>query len=103
MSDSIACFSDFYEIKVFPLLHQQKIKVKIEGDRDSNDHILATKYVKPQYLITAHQSNKLKVWNMKTGKYLMYEKPFSNPEIDFSTYICKPYNLFYHHRAPEDQ
>lgn len=53
MTDSIACFTDFYKLKIFPLLHQSKIKVKVSGDRDTDNHILATKFYKPNYLVTA--------------------------------------------------
>ena len=43
MSESIACFFDFYSFVVFPLLHLRRIKVKIAGKRNSDSDILATK------------------------------------------------------------
>jgi hypothetical protein len=56
MSESIACFTSFYEIKVFPLLHLPRIKVKVEGSKGSDSHIIATKYVSKQ-LLTVHNNN----------------------------------------------
>jgi hypothetical protein len=91
MTDSIACFTDFYKIKIFPLLHQTKIKVKVSGDRDSDDHIIATKFYEPNYLVTADQSGFLKVWNMKTGKYLVQEKQFKS--LEAKEYICKYFSI----------
>jgi hypothetical protein len=44
MSNSIAGFIDFYTIKVIPLLHCPRIKLKIAGNRSNDPHILATKY-----------------------------------------------------------
>ena len=89
MTDSIACFTDFYKIKIFPLLHQTKIKVKVSGDRDSDNHIIATKFYEPNFLVTADQSGYLKVWNMKTGKYLVQEKEFKSKLFEPTDYICK--------------
>jgi len=60
--------------------------VKVEGDKDSDDHILATKFLPDFYLVTLHQRNLFNVWSMKTGKYLdMSMKVEEN--LDFSTYI----------------
>jgi hypothetical protein len=44
MSESIAGFVDFNNIKVIPLLHSPRIKVKIAGNRSNDPHILATKF-----------------------------------------------------------
>lgn len=85
MTDSIACFTDFYKLKIFPLLHQTKIKVKVSGDRDGDHHILATKFYEPNYLVTLDTENSLKVWNLMTGKYLLSEKTLE--QLDFSQYI----------------
>jgi hypothetical protein len=44
MSDSLAGFVNFNAIKIFPLLHLPRIKIKMAGKRMNDPHILATKY-----------------------------------------------------------
>jgi WD40 repeat protein len=87
MSESIACFTGFYEIKVFPLLHLDRIKVKVEGSRDNDSHILATKYIPKSTLLTVHNDNTVRKWNLKTGKFTYIERKFTEAEDDLSEYV----------------
>ena len=41
------------------------------GKRNSENDILATKLSKSGLLITLSSDNKLKGWNLKTGKFIM--------------------------------
>mmetsp|Transcript_21904 Transcript_21904/g.16227 ORF Transcript_21904/g.16227 Transcript_21904/m.16227 type:complete len:117 (+) Transcript_21904:160-510(+) len=85
LTDCVAGFVNFHTIKIFPLLHINQIKVNVEGDKDSDDHIIATKYIPDFYLVTLHQKNIFNVWSMKTGKYLYLSKEVEGH--DFSDYI----------------
>jgi hypothetical protein len=87
MSDSLAGFIDFTQIKVFPLLHLSRIKVKMAGKKMNDSHILATKYFsdrKSHILITLDSNNLLKGWNMKYGQFLIERELDQIEEGDFS-------------------
>ena len=56
---------------VFPLLHLKQIKVKIAGKRNSDNDVLATKLSESGLLVTLSSDNKLRGWNLKTGKYIL--------------------------------
>jgi hypothetical protein len=52
LGDCLCFFKSFYEITVIPLLHIPRIKVKVRGDRKTDNHILATSLVDDKLLVT---------------------------------------------------
>jgi hypothetical protein len=62
MSENIAGFTDFKTLKVFPLLHLRRIKVKVGGIKTTDNHIVAIKLLNKGYMITADSDNYLRAW-----------------------------------------
>lgn len=99
MSESIACFTDYYQFMVFPLLHLRRIKVKVAGKRSNEIDIIATKLNEESgLLITLNSDGILRGWNIKTGKYILKQKEV--PDVDFKNFTCN-LNFFHKFSSPK--